>query len=387
MLICPHCGYEANAQDAEFCAMCYHPFKKMDAWGEIRSPTEQNKIHFTSKIWRVPGWIIIVGIAFMLYKGWDIYYNARLAQIDSALLNNVMKHKETVVRMRMAMADNAVATEQDVQKEKVIDILLMEHPDTTRPVVQEIVNVPMQGEITGDFIPVETPHFIIYCNNRELQLSLTQSVEKMFNTIITDLGFFTAWVDPGKMKIYVFKNAQAYHASSGLPAWSAGYASADQAAIYLYEGSNFPMVFPHELTHLIFNLFMGNTIDLEQATWINEGIAVYEEMRHNPDAYENFDRYMKSMARTEQFMGLDAIANLNVYRVVDQEITRLWYYEAGSVIKFLIEVKGSMAFYNFCNGIRLFQGDILAALRYAYADSFTSIKKLETAWLEHLAQF
>ncbi len=74
--------------------------------------------------------------------------------------------------------------------------------------------------------------------------------------------------------------------------WVGGQAipSLEEASIVVQDSSDTTLVrdMPHELTHLIFHQLTGNSI--YTPTWFDEGLAVYNQIYHEPEMIQTFDQ-------------------------------------------------------------------------------------------------
>ncbi|MFH1283866.1 MAG: hypothetical protein ABII27_09425 [bacterium] len=412
-IICPNCGDTRNQEGDIFCAVCYYPFNKMDGWGEIgKNRYSPRRPDPSKKLFGVIGCSFIFIFGLLFYIRIMDYYGASEARIESQTLNNIMHYKETVAKMDRlikfsiseeykdrpgelaSMETDQLSREKEVvvkkteQKNgvKLSSKIVSQEDEAKRVIFYETQQKAEPSPIAVDFMSVETPNFIIHSNNRRLQQKLSENIEYVYDGIIKDFGFFETLTNDKKLNVYIFNNADNYHKFSGLPQWSAGYASISQLSIYLYEGPHFDLVFPHELAHLVFGIFMGGDEYTNELRWINEGLAVYVEMKHNAGEYKGFERHMKNLIESSEFLNLRDVANLEIQNVLDENTIKTWYNEVGSLVKFLVQEKGSLSFYNFCNGLKIFDADIEKALNYAYSGEFNTIEELEKVWGKYLQQ-
>ncbi|MFH0948504.1 MAG: hypothetical protein V1833_05865 [Elusimicrobiota bacterium] len=123
---------------------------------------------------------------------------------------------------------------------------------------------------------IYSAHFIIYSMNEPLLKDLAQKVEKIYGTVISNTNFYN-FNPPERFLIYIYPDAQSYKENTKRPEWSGGFAT--NRKIYTFEEKHLSYILPHEITHLIFNDFMGNQA-VKISKWLNEGLAMYEETKN-----------------------------------------------------------------------------------------------------------
>lgn len=213
--------------------------------------------------------------------------------------------------------------------------------------------------------------------------------------------------------ITIYADQAEYHNRTGYPAWSGGATltvplgevlpsekdARPRTAIVTYESAALPSVLAHEISHLIFNEFMGfaTTAESDRLLWLNEGFATYEEFQ----TYDQSER--------DQF--LDAIRPLlQAHAYSMDELTRfrpasepvqtvgsyffngqarvctnidLWYWQASSLTSFLIRRQGEYQFYLLLNALKRRQ-DLLGALSEAYPGKWSTLDDLENEWKQSI---
>lgn len=100
------------------------------------------------------------------------------------------------------------------------------------------------------------------------------------------------------INLWVYASDQDFHGSLSPNAyeWVGGIAfpSLDEASIVVAGLSDTTLVrdMPHELTHLIFHQLIPNALD--PPTWFDEGLAVYNQLYHEPDMTARFQQALAS---------------------------------------------------------------------------------------------
>ena len=136
----------------------------------------------------------------------------------------------------------------------------------------------MQLSRAADFEKFERGHFVVYHNNRTMANKLSWKAEYHYKRIVNHFGVkeFRPWEEGNKCPVYLYKTKNDFLKGTGSPEWSAGVAQYSPSRFSSYEDAPDLLIatLPHEMTHMLFHLFMGKKyIPL----WLNEGMAQFEE--------------------------------------------------------------------------------------------------------------
>jgi len=237
----------------------------------------------------------------------------------------------------------------------------------------------------------ETAHFMVKAYSNDVAVAYSVLCEQAYSRIMNDLGLYS-FAPARPYNIVVYKDHEEYARKTGQPRWSGGMAYGN--AILVYESEGAGAVLAHEMTHLVFNEFMGlrNSADFK---WINEGIAVYEEGRASAVSRAAYHRRLVELVVPNpipfsQFVNMpppgfseeaggqaaaeDPAANASVER---------WYAQAGSAASFMINEGGTLGFSLFI--ARLKAGDPAdAAVSSAFSGLWRNLADMERAWLLHI---
>ncbi len=238
----------------------------------------------------------------------------------------------------------------------------------------------------------ETAHFLVKAYLTETAVAYSVVCEQNYGRIMSDLGLYS--FAPAKpYNIVVYRDAAEFLKKTGQPRWSGGMAYGN--AILVYESEGAAAILAHEMTHLIFNEFMGlnNSADFK---WINEGIAVYEENRASAASRAAYSRRVTELV-TPNPIPFSQLVNLAppglstdapghgtadsaaADPAVNSAVER-WYAQAGSVASFLINEGGTLGFSIFI--ARLKAGDTPdAAIAAAFPGLWRNMSDAEKAWL------
>lgn len=235
------------------------------------------------------------------------------------------------------------------------------------------VTVP-EEEITPDLPAtarlsqtVVTIHFTVYSINEQPLKDLAQQVEKIYKTVIADTNLYN-FNPPERFLIYLYPDAQAYKENTKRPEWSGGFAA--NRKIYTFEGKHLLYILPHEITHLIFNDFMGEKA-VKVSRWINEGLAMYEETKNSGIKKPLFDKTKR--LTLGEFTAFD-------FETAPAEKVNIWYSHSESLLGFLLTKYPKEKFYNFLTKLRETENTD-EALFWGYQSEFKNMSDLEIAWL------
>lgn len=272
---------------------------------------------------------------------------------------------------------------------------------STKPVVPEVRDtLPLPaGEVPNsteqwpgpsapganpDFVSISTLHFTIYGYNQDLLTFLAARIEDIYQGIVTDLGLYEA-AGPGAVKIYIFSGDEEYTNRSHMPAWTAGHTSIADQSVYTYESDNLRFTIPHELTHLLFNRLLPESLPDKESLWVNEGLAVYEESKNYPTVRSYYARNIAASAAQGWTLPLAKLQSLETFKKGDKDTVALWYGEAGMVVRYLIEYKDRARFHSFLMALGKFKSTD-KALQAVYPTEFTSLPDIEKPLAEYLKQ-
>jgi|GEM_PF-536592 len=243
----------------------------------------------------------------------------------------------------------------------------------------------------------ETAHFLVKAYTTETAVAQSVICEQNYARLMNDLGLYS-FAPARPYNVVVYRNAEEFARQTGQPRWSGGLAYGN--AILIYESESSAAVLAHEMTHLIFNEFMGmaNTADLK---WVNEGVAVYEETRASVPSRTAYSRRMAELVAVNpipfsqmlvlspQTLSESAPQPENGAVQAPQDaagrnlMVERWYAQAGSVASFMISEGGSLGFSIFIT--RLKAGDTVdSAVNAAFPGLWRNLGDLEKAWLLHI---
>ena len=225
----------------------------------------------------------------------------------------------------------------------------------------------------------ETAHFLIKAYTTEIAVAQSVICEAAYSRIMNDLGLYS--FAPAKpYNVYVYKDRDEYlrdeYVKKTKSEWTGGMVYGNAILIYESEGS--AAVLTHEMTHLIFNEFMGlaNSVDFK---WVNEGVAVYEESRTSAASRAAYSQRFSSMVSPNP-IPFSQMVTLAPQGEQQTGAVERWYAQAGSAVAFMIKEGGTLGFSIFIT--RLKAGDTMdAAVGAAFPGLWQNMREMEKAWL------
>jgi hypothetical protein len=204
-----------------------------------------------------------------------------------------------------------------------------------------IVRLPFQPLDAGASEQVSL-HFKVTAYGFDNAAQISTQAEGFYTNIMTDTNLFS-FMPSGLYEIVVYANHDEYVRKTGQPAWSGGVTYGN--AICSYSGPQLLQTVAHEMTHLVFNEFMGRP--RRDLLWLNEGLAVYEQgkaasgTRVPADLFFRIHQQMRS-----QPMSMDDIQNFVPLseKTDDNMRVSLWYAQSESMVQFMIERGGRIGF-------------------------------------------
>ncbi len=234
------------------------------------------------------------------------------------------------------------------------------------------VAVPYAGLEMGEQT-TETIHFFVHAYSQETADNYARLCELYYSNIMNDTNLYS-FVPARPYEVFIYKDVDEYVSKTKSPRWSGGITYGN--AILTYESEGAKPILSHEITHLVFNEFMGLS-RLEELRWLNEGLAVYEETRASLASKKYFEE------KFQQVTAVNPIPLSQMINIVPLDengpLVDKWYSQVFSVVKFMIEDGGSFPFSIFLKHLR--EGvSIEDALRESFHGKWHNLKELEKSW-------
>jgi hypothetical protein len=222
----------------------------------------------------------------------------------------------------------------------------------------------------------QSMHFKIRAYGAEVASTTSDMCEQDYTRIMNDTGLYS-FQPRGQYQIIIYGSLDEYRKKTGQPDWSAGVTVGN--SIYTFYSTNLNGVLSHEMTHLIWFEFMNGRLT-DQQRWVNEGLAVYQESKTRNRGQELFLNMLPTLRTTP--IPMDQLQNLapNSERAYDAS---LWYAQAESMIRFMIEKGGRIGFGQFLNAVR--DGSTFDQAIYAgFPGQWRTIVDFENDWKRSL---
>ena len=220
----------------------------------------------------------------------------------------------------------------------------------------------------------ETAHFALEAYTPAGAALDSSLCEENYSRIMQDLGLYS-FVPARPYNVTVYRDAAEYHAKTGQPDWSGGATYGN--ALLLYEGEGLKATIGHEMTHLVFNEFMGLS-QSGQLRWLNEGVAVYEETRANQSSSAYYTAKLADSVSANP-IPFSQMVNLAPQDDANKGVDR-WYAQVGSVAGFMIRQGGSFNFSLFLAKLKDW-ADMDKAIAGTYNGMWGSLADVEKGWL------
>ena len=223
-------------------------------------------------------------------------------------------------------------------------------------------------------------HFIVYSQkDSSFAERILEKADDIYQDEIRYFGSLPEqnfWSWDNRCKIYLYESQDAYLTATKQPDWSSGFADIHERAIVSYENAPdfLDMVLPHEMAHLIFREFV-ETNNRQVPRWLDEGFAISQERR----ARLYLDEAIKRAVSSGHSIPISEFNRLSAMHSTPTDQAKLFYAQAQSLTRFLIERRDNSYFLNFCRSLR--DGtNFEEALRKGYKEEFSSTETLEKKW-------
>lgn len=178
-----------------------------------------------------------------------------------------------------------------------------------------------------------------YNGNRSFGEALFEQAVRALDRLETDVGVYIE--RPIKIFIYGTHADLLDALSIGAREWTGGVAFTDQGVVVIgIEPDNLDWglyAMTHEMTHLVIHQATDNPYG-DLPTWLNEGLAVYNEDPDNLDP-----RYQEILTEAIATDGLFTLRSLSSSFPADHEEASLAYGQSGAIVHFMIDTYGPEA--------------------------------------------
>jgi len=238
---------------------------------------------------------------------------------------------------------------------------------------------------------IKGKHFIVHFNStRAFAQKVLRKAEREYERITKNLGFsrYEYWTFEDRCALYVYGDKESYLRSRpGIPAWSSGYAEYKKGEggthkIAGFRGSDkfLTTILPHEITHLIFNDFVGSEVHVPK--WFSEGVALAQE----EEGRELFKQKVGKALHRHYFIPLYLLHDEVFKGVHNYNFTYLAYAQAALLTDFLIAHFGRDRFVQLCRHMK--DGKHFEeAFENAYRGKLDRVEELEAKFIERFSTF
>ncbi|MFC1485322.1 peptidase MA family metallohydrolase [bacterium] len=224
-----------------------------------------------------------------------------------------------------------------------------------------------------------TFYFDIYYYSEEIAMDVINNIDEAYMKIINDLGYLFFY-NPRRIKIYIYEHRLQYAYKTYMDPWTGGFSDLKKSLICTYEQRDLMKhIIVHELTHLIFDAYMGypRRINID---WIHEGLAVFEENIFYEKKWNL--GYLKRLDKVGQLLSLRQAFKTNTHLEPNIENIRAWYLQMGALIYYLVSL-GQEGFRVFCHNMKRYK-NIDEALSATYPWEFKNVEDLDKSWKKWL---
>ena len=236
------------------------------------------------------------------------------------------------------------------------------------------------GKISSDpaeFPKKETEHFILY-EEGSVSDDFIKKAERARTKIISFLDMFSPLSRDRKLSIYLADKSRN-------PLFTRMHSPdtfediLNNGHFFLYKDSHYEARIAHEIVHYYFGTFFPPETDFNY--WLHEGMAIYAQielygMQSTPQWFPETLKLVKS----GDGYPLEILTTVDDLEGAKTESIHIWYAQAYSFTKYLINLKGKKSFHAFCerikNGYSLEQS--------IYMTYFKTFPEIEKMWHKEL---
>lgn len=223
----------------------------------------------------------------------------------------------------------------------------------------------------------QTLHFLVEAYGQEKADAYGRIAEQDYERIMQDTGLYS-FSPREPYRIVVYETKDEFHKKTGQPEWSGGVTVGN--AILVFDSPDVEAVMAHEMTHVIYNEYMMRMP--EEQRWINEGLAVYEEIRASSP--ERREIYYANAARIIKMNPMPFSQMVTLMPATERErLVNKWYVQVGNVVQFMVERGGRLGVSVFLSQLKN-GASVNTALEQGFPSLWKDMQSLEKAWLMSL---
>ncbi len=240
------------------------------------------------------------------------------------------------------------------------------------------------GQIFPELDPgaqeLQSLHFMVKAYGVSQTRTYADAAEAAYTRIMNDTGLYS--FRPRTLyRIVIYGTQDEYRKKTGQPEWSGGVAVGN--AIYTYVSPRLEGVLSHEMSHLIWFEYMGGANRSNpDHRWVNEGLAVYQEAKAlGQGGQTELFSVLKGNLRASP-LPMESMIRLVPATERAYEVS-LWYAQAESLTRFMIERGGRIGFSQFLGALKDGK-NFDSAVASGFPGQWTSLANLEETWKRSL---
>ncbi len=216
-------------------------------------------------------------------------------------------------------------------------------------------------------------HFKVKAYGQDTVLGVSARAEAAYTRIMTDTGL-NSFLPRGLYQIVVYGTQDEFRKKTGQPDWSGGVAVGN--AIYTYISPRLEAVLSHEITHLIWFEYMGHSNP--DYRWVNEGLAVYQENKSGGGGGQG--ALFSSLRGNLRSLPIPMDQMIHLVPATERAYdVSLWYAQAESMTRFMIERGGRIGYSQFLGALR-YDKTLDQAIAEGFPGSWRTLEELNTDW-------
>ncbi|MBI4055677.1 MAG: hypothetical protein HY402_06070 [Elusimicrobia bacterium] len=234
------------------------------------------------------------------------------------------------------------------------------------------------------FLEWPSLHFVVYGYDLSLLQEVSQRAEEVYEKIMQDTGLYS-FIDVGSLRpwelypVALYANREEYLQKTRMPEWSQGALLGN--AIHTFPGAHLSSTLAHEMSHLIFHEFMRQGLSGVAAgrlRWLNEGLAMYEELQFLAPAERSRVQAQKQASLKSEGLSFEKMRTFEP-QSEEGRLVHLWYLQVESVVRFLVERGGRLGFSIFLKELRSSK-TLDQVLPSAFPGKWSDLTSLEATW-------
>ncbi len=220
---------------------------------------------------------------------------------------------------------------------------------------------------------VNSSHFTLYGYSSTELDAVRNIVEEVFTRVSGDIGLYT-FLASQNFSVVIYRDREDFLKKTNQPESARVTSAGDKLYLY-YDGQNLKPEIAHHLSHMLLKSYLGDK--RTTVKWLDEGLAMYEEVAHMSELERSAYNASKSAQLRDKRMAFSQMTFF-VTNTEERRRTDAWYQQVESVVSYLLMQGSPLSFAQFISDLRVLEVD--QALADAYPAKFRSFTDLEAAW-------